>query len=97
MPTHVGERFTEQRVVLDGEEFRQCAFTRCRVIYRATTPASIPGSTFEACGYEFEGPAANTMHFLRTLYHGMGPQGRRLVEEVFDGIRRSPADPPPAV
>ena len=96
MAKHVGEQFSNLPVALDGEQFTRCTFTRCRIIYRASTPATVAGNTFDTCGYEFEGAAANTIHFLRDLYHGVGPQGRKLVEEVFDGIRRLPEGSPPA-
>jgi hypothetical protein len=96
MAKHVNEQFSNLPVVLDGEEFSRCTFTRCRIIYRATTPASVAGNTFEACGYEFEGAAANTVHFLRELYHGTGARGADVVEKVFAGIRRPPEDGPAA-
>ena len=90
MATHVGEQFNNVHVVLDGEQFSGCTFTRCRIVYRAATPATIAGNTFDACGYEFEGPAANTIHFLRDLYHATGPQGPKLIEQVFESIRQPP-------
>ena len=96
MAKHVDKQFNGGEVVLDGEQFSGCTFTRCRIIYRASTPATVAGNTFEACGYEFEGPAANTIHFLRDLYHGTGPHGPKLVEQVFEGIRQPPAGSPSA-
>lgn len=89
MAKHLGKTFTDQKVVLDGEAFERCTFTRCRLVYRGTGPAGLEGSTFDRCGYEFHGPAANTIHFLRALYC-TGPQGRKLVAEVFDSIRQEP-------
>ena len=90
MAKHVGETFVDQQVMLSGEEYENCTFTRCQLVYTAAAPVRLSGNTLTQCQFRFHGPAAHTMHFLRLIYHGLPSEGRRIVEQTFDDIRRPP-------
>ena len=92
MAKRIAERFADQRVVLDEDEFFECTFARCRIVYQGGEKAYLVGCRFEAgCSFHFEGAAERTLAFLRGMYHHLGPAGLRLVENTFNEIRR--ADP----
>jgi len=42
------------------------------------------------CRWSFEGPAGNTLEFMRAIYHHLGTAGRQIVETTFENIRRLP-------
>ena len=99
MAKRVAERFADRQVVLDDDEFFECTFTRCRVVYRGGEKAYLVGCRFEdGCSFHLEGAAVRTLAFLRAMYHNMGPAGLRLVENTFNEVRRPDpvAGPEPA-
>ncbi len=93
MAQHVLETFVDQRVVLDEDEFLECTFTNCDVVYQGRQRAYLVGCAFHGrCTFRLEGAALRTPEFLKGVYHGLGPAGRRLVEETFDEVRRPSPD-----
>lgn len=96
MAKHVGEKFADQRILLDGESYDRCTFDKCVVVYRGGQLASLVNCSFNDCRFELEDAAQRTLEFLNAIYHGFGDVGMRLVEETFNSIRRPrPAGPPP--
>jgi len=79
-----GRRFSEQEIHLDGNEFLDCNFERCTLIYSGSEPVTIGGCTFDKCNLSFIGPAKLTLSFLTSLYHG---GFRDLIEATFKNIR----------
>lgn len=88
MAKHVGEKFADQRVVLDEDEFYECTFTRCQLVYQGGERAYIVGCRMEQCRFDFEGSAGRTLLFLQAMYRHMGPAGERLVEQTLEAIRQ---------
>ena len=43
---------------------------------------------FTRCDWVLDGPAENTLLYLSAFYHGLGTQGPKMVESIFDSIRR---------
>src|SRR5687768_4636125 len=94
MAKRIAEKFVDQRVVLDEDEFFECTFTRCTVVYRGGSKAYLVGCRFDGgCSFHLEDAAQRTLAFLRGMYHNLGPAGLRLVENTFNEIRRP--DPQP--
>lgn len=92
MADRIGEQLADQRVVLDEDEFLECTFTRCQIVYRGGERAYLVRCRFAECSFEFEGAAGRTLLFLRNMYRSMGPAGAQLVERTFDEIRRPGPD-----
>ena len=86
MTVHKGGHFTRTRVPLDGQRFEDCTFDDCDIVYAATGPVMLEGSTFNNCRYLFEGPAAETVKFMKALY----PIAPSLIEHTFENIRGGP-------
>lgn len=78
-----------ERVQLDGNDFRGCAFIRCTLVYRAEVSTTLIGCTFAASGVElaFEGAARRTLEMLWGFVRDLGEVGVRLVEATFRSIR----------
>lgn len=83
----VGQRFENQTISLDGATLRDCTFVNCVFLFSALLPVILDASSFNNCRWEFVGPAANTMAFIRSLYH----RGEKeLVEAIFADARSEP-------
>ncbi|MBM3150010.1 MAG: hypothetical protein FJZ88_08325 [Chloroflexi bacterium] len=76
--------FSGDEVLLDGNEYYECIFTNCRLVYRGGGDMSIVGCTFDNPQWVFGGSAANTIRFLEAIYRD---GGRMLIEQTFDNIR----------
>jgi len=85
MALHEGASFSNETVVLDGNEYRNCTFTNCEIVFNATAPSSLNGINFIDCRWTFNGPAGMTIDFMTALYQaGM----TELIDGTFDNIRR---------
>ena len=84
------ETFLNTTEVLDGNQYEQCTFQGCRVIYRGGDIPSLVNCHFDQCRWQFDDAALRTVSFLQGLYHGLGPAGSQMVEATFDVIRKAP-------
>ena len=82
------ETFTNVIVELDDHEFIGCHFEDCELVYTGGLPPVLYGCSFIRPRWTFAGAAENTVRFMADLYGTCGEQGRRLIEETFENIRR---------
>src|SRR5438067_805199 len=87
--------FFRERMILDGNEYRGCTFSRCQLVFRGEQTFVIVDCLIQNPQWVAEGPAANTIKFLTEAYHNLGEPGIRLVEETFNNIRLNKMCPPP--
>ena len=92
MNTVLNSTFENTSVNLDNTSFEGCKFTRCRMVFGGTGPVSLVNCTFNDVSWHMTGPAENTLSFLRAMYHGMGDQGKSIVEATFEQIRSGKGD-----
>jgi hypothetical protein len=59
--------FSNDVVVLDGNEFDGCCFSKCKIIYRAERATALRDNEFEDCEFVLEGAARLTMGFLKGM------------------------------
>lgn len=91
---HRGTAFLDAIEIIDGKTYERCTFTRCRIVYKGGPLPLIDGCSFDDCTWDLEESATRTLDYLRSIYHGLGPAGRDLVEATFDGIREPPMRSP---
>lgn len=63
-----GASYNHQTVTLDGEAFDDCDFVGCRLVYAGGEPPSFESCRFDSCDWKFEGAAADTLSFLKTMW-----------------------------
>lgn len=80
------QTFQNQDVLLDGNEFASCAFHKCRIIFLGIVSHSMTDMKITDCTWSFDGPAANTVHFMTALYAQSG-DCKTLIEQTFENIR----------
>lgn len=80
--------YNDMRVQLDNQEFNNCRFENCELEYSGMGPVQLSQCHFENPKFVFSGPAQNTLQFLRNLYHGLGQEGKDIVEGTFRNVRK---------
>ena len=85
---YVNKHFTDETVRIDVDEFENCRFTECRIVFTGAGPAKFANCIFDQCQWVFDGPAENTIQYFAALYNGLGPGGKELIEGIFDSIRK---------
>jgi hypothetical protein len=74
------------REVLDGNEYRKCAFENCDVEYHGGDLPSLVDCAFTNIRWVWGHGAQRTMQFLSAIYSN-GNGGQELVEGIFTAIR----------
>jgi hypothetical protein len=79
--------FRDETVDLDGNQYFQCTFESCKLMYFGGLIPYFDSCAFGSSTFMFEKGAGNALEFLRELYHaGLSTN----VESFFDDIRRNP-------
>ena len=85
MALHEGATFANETVVLDGNDYRDCTFTNCELIFHGSAGVSLHGITLNDCRWTFDGPAGLTINFMTALYQAGVTD---LIDQTFENIRR---------
>ena len=82
-----GKKFRNATMQLDGNTFKNCTFTNCKMVFSGYMPVGLENSTFNKVSWSFTGPALTTLGFMRALYAGGGSGGMELIENTLQAIR----------
>lgn len=82
------ETFSSSIVELDDNEFVGCHFQDCELVYSGFRPPLLYGCSFVRVSITFAGAAENTLRFMADLFGSAGAEGREIVEDTFETIRR---------
>jgi glycosyltransferase involved in cell wall biosynthesis len=66
-PFYSGRRFGAEHVGLDGATFADCTFNGTSLVYNGGKPPLFDGCSFNYVGFDFEGPAKDTVALVRWL------------------------------
>ena len=80
------EEFVDMSISLDGGTYEKCNFRNCTLVYSGLLPANLKDCGFENCVWDFIGPAANALAFMRNLYMAGGDQ-RDQIEDVMNKVK----------
>lgn len=87
--------FTEEHIVLDNKRYVGCTFNNCDFVYRGSPTGFFSNCDFNSIkSWEFEGEAKNTVEFIAMTYHGIGEGGKKMMENLFEGIKNIPPNNP---
>lgn len=89
MTDYEGQTFTNEHVHLDGNNFTNCYFENCNLIYSGGELPDLVGNQLVQTTISFGGSATRTVQFMRAIYHGFGETGRTLIDNTFEQIMRS--------
>jgi hypothetical protein len=63
-----GNIYTQTDVVLDGNEFQNCTFQNCRLIFKGEQPTKLSGNSISGDSrFVLAGAAQLTMNFLQQM------------------------------
>ncbi len=82
----IKQTFEGKKVLLDGQDFIDCTFTKCHIEYAGFMGVTLDGNRFTECTWGFTGAAANAIGFMAALY-AQGGDAKSLVERTFDNVR----------
>ena len=85
------KKYSDARIAIDGSSFYGCTFDQCTFVFSGLLPVVLEGSTFNDCKWEFDGPARNTIEFMRAMHEG---GARDLIEGTIEKIRGKPTKGP---
>ena len=86
-----GQEF-EGRVMIDGNDYAACTFMNVVLVYAGGRPPSFRGCIFREWSFAFEGPAANTVQFLKSMAapaSGFSGVVRKTFPELTGGAART--------
>jgi hypothetical protein len=78
--------FNHETVALDGEEFFDCEFRACRMVYTGGEVPTFVRCRFDDCDWRFEDAAARTLAQLKLLWTvgGKAPV-QAMIKEITGG------------
>jgi hypothetical protein len=83
---HREEEFTNLHISMDGGTYVRCKFSQCNLLFSGLLPATFDDCEFKDCIWDFAGPAANTLAYMRML-HQAGGEIRGQMEEIIGKVR----------
>jgi hypothetical protein len=87
MERHQGKTYTGESVLVDGQEFSRCTFSKCTFVYSGGEIPVFDHSQIDACSWRFDGHAERTIHLMAALYRiGF----KNVVDGTIDAIRGQP-------
>lgn len=60
--------YSHETVSLDGQIFSDCEFLKSRLIFAGGEPPIFENCRFQDCEWRFDGPAGNTLAYLKNLW-----------------------------
>ncbi|MDH3666906.1 MAG: hypothetical protein OEN23_08245 [Paracoccaceae bacterium] len=78
-------------IEMDDMKYEDTIFRSCTFIYSGGAFTGFKGCGFEKPYFTFDGAARNTVELLRGFYHG---GLSRVVDEIFEDIRKNPPKRP---
>lgn len=98
LPEIRGKTFTSQKLKLDGTNYVECTFKGCELVYEGGGQMGLNGCNFDnehgINTFSFDGPAANTVEFLKLINKEFGEHGKQAVQQLFGGTMPVPATQP---
>ena len=81
------EKFSGVDVDLDGNEYNNCTFLNCTLVFRGTKGSSLSNNNFTgSTRFRFDGAAGSTLNFLKAMAHpssGLSDVVRKSFPEFF--------------
>ena len=78
-----GVIYNHETVLLDGEEFSDCEFRDCRLVYAGGGTPVFSGCTFVGCDWKQEDAAARTLAYLKQVWNAGGkPTVQALIKDI---------------
>ena len=91
LPRITEKNFKNDVIKIDSSFYHKCIFKNSNIIYCAEGKLSLSACEFHDCNWLFEGPAGETIGFMRDIYHHLDNGGKQIVNSIFKGIKKQTA------
>lgn len=96
MTTFTNKRFKNDEIVVDGNEYIDCRFDNCVLIFEGGEPPIFKGCSFASIKIQLQGEASRTTSYLNKLFNnGLPDEVEQVLDDVKTGFITLPADPLP--
>jgi hypothetical protein len=84
------ETFNNDVILLNNNTYINCKFKNCIFVYDGDDGfIELGNNEFWQPSLELSGPASNTLNFMKTIYHSLGDFGKRVIDELFENIKKT--------
>ncbi len=81
------ETFSNETIILDGNQYTGCKFNGCRLLFNGGDLPVMQSCELNDSPFQFGGAADRTLTLMASIHQGMGPGGKQLIENTFTAIR----------
>ncbi len=78
--------FKDETVALDNNTYDECEFVNCKFEYSGGKPPVMVSCNFSDSSFTFTGQAADTISFMKAMYHG---GFKVVVEQTMEDIKKA--------
>jgi len=78
--------FTKEDIHLDFNEFNNCKFIECNIIYHGYGHVGMEDCSFEKIRMSFSNAAANTINFMSAIYNTGPGENKKFIDDVIKNI-----------
>ena len=83
-----GVIYNHETVALDGQDFSDCEFRDCRLVYSGGEVPAFANCRFDDCEWKFDEPAGRTLAYLKVMWSlGEKATVQGLIKEITGGGR----------
>jgi hypothetical protein len=80
----IGQTFKNETIDIDYNEFFNCKFENCVLVYHGGKPPLMTKCDLSASSFSFAEGAAATVQFMTAMYHG---GFKVVIEQTFENIK----------
>ena len=80
------QRFSNERIELDGKSFHGCTFDNCELVFSGDRPPTFSDNRYRNTTFTLTGHAVRTVYLLSNIYHA-GKGGEEVVESLIADIK----------
>lgn len=80
--------FENDVVKVDSCAYYKCIFKNTEIVFCAEDTTLLDTCEFHNCHWTFSGAADRTLSFMKSVYHGMGSHGKKMLDDTFENMKK---------
>ena len=81
------KQFCNDVVKIDSSAYFKCIFKDAEILFCADDTVFLDTCEFHNCHWSYGGAAERTFNFMKSIYHGVGGDGKKIIESTFENIK----------
>jgi len=83
------KHFSGDVVKIDSSVYFKCIFKDSEIVFCADDNLLLDTCEFHNCLWSFGGAAERTLNFMKSIYHGVGGDGKKIIDSTFENIKKT--------